>query len=109
MRRSVTRKPPDQDPQNPVAAMILYGGPTDISPVDGINYTDASNRYLDLMRARGSFAFLCNHGGGHSVPMDSQASAWRFMQDHPFGVSPSPYATKLPDGFLRYCTLPSGP
>jgi poly(3-hydroxybutyrate) depolymerase len=98
--------PPDQDPTNPVAAMIFYGGPTDISPVDGINYTQASNRYLDSMTRRGSFAFLCNHGGGHSVPSDSQASAWRFMQDHPFGTKPSPYAMQLPSGFLRYCALP---
>lgn len=99
--------PTDQDPRNPVAAMVLYGGATDISPVDGINYTDASNRYLDTMRARGSFAFLCNHGGGHNVPNDSQASAWRFFQDHPFGMKPSPYAMQLPSGFLRYCTLPA--
>jgi poly(3-hydroxybutyrate) depolymerase len=99
-------KPPDQDANSPVAAMILYGGATDISPVDGINYTDASNRYLAAMQARGSFAFLCNHGGGHSVPSDSQASAWKFMQDHPFGTKPSPYAMQLPSGFLRYCALP---
>jgi predicted esterase len=97
--------PPDQDPSNPFAAMILYGGPTDISPVDGINYTDASDRYLELLRSSGRFAFLCNHGGGHSVPQDSQASAWKFLQDHPFGTSPSPYAKSLPAGFLRYCSL----
>ncbi|HKP63290.1 MAG TPA: hypothetical protein VJV78_41415, partial [Polyangiales bacterium] len=98
--------PPDQDPNNPVAAMILYGGATDISPVDGINYTQASNRYLEAMMKRGSFAFLCNHGGGHSVPRDSQASAWKFLQDHPYGTKPSPYAMQLPSGFLRYCALP---
>jgi predicted esterase len=97
--------PPDQDPSNHFAAMILYGGATDISPVDGINYTEASRAYRDLLRAGGRFAFLCNHGGGHSVPQDSQASAWRFMQDHPFGTSPSPYAMQLPSGFLRYCSL----
>jgi predicted esterase len=97
--------PPDQDPNNKLAAMILYGGPTDISPVDGINYTDASERYRDLLRSKGRLAFLCNHGGGHSVPSDSQASAWKFMQDHPYGVTPDPYATALPDGFLRYCSL----
>jgi len=97
--------PPDQDPDNKLAAMILYGGASDISPVDGINYTDASNRYLDLLKSQGRLAFLCNHGGGHSVPQDSQESAWRFMQDHPYGVTPDPYAEALPDGFLRYCEL----
>ena len=97
--------PPDQDPDNKLAAMILYGGASDISPVDGINYTDASNRYLELLKSQGRLAFLCNHGGGHSVPQDSQESAWRFMQDHPYGVAPDPYAQALPDGFLRYCKL----
>jgi hypothetical protein len=85
--------------------MILYGGRTDISPVDGIDYTDASRRYLDLLQRQGRFGFLCNHGGGHSVPQDSQASAWRFMQDHPYGANPEPYAQALPDGFVRYCSL----
>jgi predicted esterase len=97
--------PPDQDPENAFAAMILYGGATDISPVDGILYTDASRIYMERLRTSGRFAFLCDHGGGHSVPRDSQASAWRFMQDHPFGTSPSPYAAQRPDGFLRYCTF----
>jgi predicted esterase len=97
--------PPDQDPTNLFAAMILYGGASDISPVDGIPYTAASRDYLDLLKAGGRFAFLCDHGGGHSVPRDSQASAWKFFQDHPFGTTPSPYAAGLPSGFLRYCSL----
>jgi poly(3-hydroxybutyrate) depolymerase len=100
-----SENPPDQNPDNAFAAMILYGGATDISPVDATPYTAASTKYRDLVRSRGGFAFMCNHGGGHSVPLDSQASAWKFMQDHPYGVSPSPYASKLPDGFLRYCSL----
>ena len=97
--------PPDQDPSNPVPAMILYGGRTDISPVDGENYTQASTRYRDLMVGKGRFAFLCNHGGGHTVPNDSQTSAWRFLQDHPYGTKPSPYAQGFPSGFVRYCSL----
>jgi predicted esterase len=103
-----TDQPADQDPSNKFAAMILYGGATDISPVDGIVYTDATRIYRDLLVAQGRFAFTCNHGGGHNVPQDSQASAWRFTQDHPFGTTPSPYAKQLPSGFLRYCSL-TGP
>jgi len=97
--------PPDQAPDGTLSAMLLYGGPSDISPVDGIDYTAASRRYRDLLRSQGRFAFSCNHGGGHSVPGDAQASAWRFMQDHPFGTAPSPYAGQLPAGFLGYCSL----
>jgi len=98
-------EPPDQDPSNHFAAMVLYGGASDFSPVDFSSYTDNTARYVTLLRATGRFAFVCNHGGGHSVPSDSQASAWRFMQDHPFGAAPEPYAGGLPDGFPEYCSL----
>jgi predicted esterase len=97
--------PPDQNPDNKFSAMIFYGGPTDISPVDGTPYTDASNAYLQELQSKGRFGFLCDHGLGHSVPSDSQDSAWRFLQDHPYGTWPSPYAKGLPAGFPSYCKV----
>src|SRR6185295_6270720 len=40
-----SENPPDQSPDNAFAAMILYGGATDISPVDATPYTAASTKY----------------------------------------------------------------
>jgi hypothetical protein len=55
--------------------------------------------------APGRFSFICDHGQGHTVPADGPKAAWQFLQDHPFGVAPEPYAGGLPDGFPKYCAL----
>jgi hypothetical protein len=102
---------PDQDPTNKFAAMVVHGGATDISSVDGIEYQPASNTYVDNLKANGRFAFLCDHGSGHTDPAvlpnaaEVQASAWRFLQDHPFGVQPAPYEAGFPQGFWQGCSL----
>jgi hypothetical protein len=47
----------------------------------------------------------CNHGGGHcGAPANDIAAQWQFCKDHPFGVSPDPYASGLPSSFPSYCT-----
>jgi predicted esterase len=95
--------PPDQDPDNKFSAMVLFGGTSDISPVDGIAYLDASNRLVQRLGEQGRFVLLCDHGGGHSVPVAAQRSVWRFFTDHPYGTQPSPYASGIPNGFVAYC------
>ncbi len=93
---------PDQDPSNKLAAMILDGGPNDMVVV---NFKDLSEAWRDDLKMRGHFAFICNHGKGHSVPADARAPMWQFMSDHPFGVAPEPYAAGLPTSFPSYCML----
>jgi predicted esterase len=99
------RVPPRQAPEPRLAAMILYGGPTDISPVDGIRFADATARLVGSLRSGDHFVVLCNHGAGHTVPVSAQRSAWQFLADHPFGVVPLPYANGLPSGFATFCTV----
>jgi predicted esterase len=100
----VGNAPPDQDPSNPLSAMIFHGGENDVVI---ISFKDASERYLMGLQDRGGFGFICDHGMGHSIPQgNAQASVWQFFYDHPFGTKPSPYADGLPDGFPDYCALP---
>ncbi|MBC8071147.1 MAG: hypothetical protein IAG13_22670 [Deltaproteobacteria bacterium] len=95
--------PADQDPSNPLAAMIFHGGESDVVL---IGFEAASERYLDAMRDEGRFGFICDHGMGHSIPQgDAQSSVWEFFYDHPWGTSPSPYVGGLPAGFPAYCAL----
>jgi predicted esterase len=94
--------PPSQDPSNPLAAMIFHGGKDDIVV---ISFEEASNRYKTGIEERGGFAFICDHGLGHTIPQDAQASVWKFFYDHPFGTRPSPYEDALPGGFPGYCAL----
>lgn len=96
--------PPDQEPANPLSAMIFHGGPDDEVI---LKFQQTSELYQAAIEARGGFAFLCDHGMGHSIPQGVvQASVWQFFADHPYGTRPSPYASGLPDGFPEYCVLP---
>jgi len=94
--------PPVQDDTNAYPAMLFYGGPGDMVIV---SFDSETHAYHDWMTMNGHFSFICNHGMGHTVPTDGPDSAYQFLQDHPFGVSPEPYAKALPAGFPSYCSL----
>jgi hypothetical protein len=94
--------PPDQDDKNLFPAMLFHGGDQDQVIV---NFKDGAESYKAGMDEKGHFSFICNHGMGHTVPGDGRASAWQFLQDHPFGERPEPYERGLPAGFPSYCAL----
>lgn len=94
--------PPPLDPANRFAALIFYGGPTD--NVFNVDFQDAAMRYATLLTEAGHFNTLCNHGNGHSIPLDAAPSARQFFADNGFGDWPSPYAAGgLPASFPSYC------
>jgi predicted esterase len=94
---------PDQRPDNPLAALVFFGGGTDtFGPLD---FAAASQAYYDALIGGGRFAALCDHGGGHNIPLDAAPSVLEFFAAHPFGTSPSPYAGGLPASFPSYCAL----
>jgi hypothetical protein len=94
--------PPIQDPKNLYPGMLLYGGPSDVVIV---SFETETKAYHQWMTMNGHFSFICDHNMGHTVPLDARDSAYQFLQDHPFGVSPEPYAKALPAGFPSYCSL----
>jgi predicted esterase len=94
--------PDEQDAANKYPAMLFYGGASDQV---GISFADEARNYHTALTSEGHFSFLCNHDMGHTVPFDGRAAAWQFLQDHPFGVTPEPYAKALPAGFPSYCAL----
>ena len=98
-----TTDPPTPEPDNKFAAMIFHGGPEDIVY---ISFQDASEAYLDAMLARDQFAFICDHGNGHTIPADARESVWDFFQTHTWNTVPSPYTDALPAGYPSYCALP---
>ncbi len=95
-------KPPDKELSNKFAAMIFHGGPDDVVV---ISFQQASNTYKTQLTNSGRFAFICNHGNGHNIPMAATGSVWQFFQDHPWGTTPFPYESGLPAGFPAYCEL----
>lgn len=94
---------PFEDPDNHFAAMIVHGGDNDI--FGGIvNFKTLSLGWFNQLEGNGNFAFLCDHGGGHTVPPGYGTSVANFFFAHPFGTQPSPYAAGLPD-FPADCSL----
>jgi predicted esterase len=91
---------PDQDPGNKLAAMIFHGGPGDRVVV---SFQMGSEAFKADLTAAGRFAVICNHGLGHRIPTAATGSVWRFLQDHPHGATPSPWARALPAGLPAYC------
>jgi predicted esterase len=94
--------PEMQDPDNKFAAMIFHGGATDHVVID---FQPISEKYRDDLKAQGHFAFICDHGMGHTIPVDAVDSVHQFFVDHPFGTVPDPYEGGLPAGFPSYCAL----
>jgi len=94
--------PDEQDPSNKFAAMIFHGGTTDHVVID---FKPISEKYRDTLKGEGHFAFICDHGMGHEIPVDAVDSVHTFFVDHPFGTPPDPYANGLPAGFPTYCSL----
>jgi predicted esterase len=93
---------PVQNEDNPFAAMIFHGGVNDEVVV---NFKDLSEKYLNDLRERGHYGFICDHGGGHTIPKGNgeQAAVAAFLRDHPWNTTPSPYESGLPEDFPDYC------
>jgi hypothetical protein len=71
-----------------------------------IDFAQQSLAFTALVAGAGGFAVDCDHGGTHcGAPADLYSSAFKFLFDHPFGVSPEPYSSGLPAGFPSYCQI----
>jgi predicted esterase len=91
-------------PDNRFAAMIIHGGDDDIFG-GVVNFKMLSSIWYNQLIENGNFAFMCDHGGGHTIPLGWGADVVNFLFAHPFGTQPSPYATGLPPEFPSACSL----
>jgi predicted esterase len=92
----------EQDPKNLYPAMLYDGGPNDMVI---INFQQDTEQYHQALQMEGHFSFICDHNMGHTIPSDGPPASWQFLQDHPFGTIPDPYAKGLPTSFPKYCSL----
>ena len=95
---------PFEDPDNPFAAMIIHGGDNDIFG-GTVNFKMLSTIWFNQLVDNGNFAFMCDHGGGHTIPANYGADVANFFFAHPYGTTPSPYAAGLPAGIPSDCSL----
>jgi poly(3-hydroxybutyrate) depolymerase len=93
-----------EDPSHVPALITTHGAMG--SDVVGIDFSTTSARETTDIAALGGVAADCDHGGGHcGAPSDYIAAQWQFLKDHPFGVSPDPYAAGLPASFPSGCKI----
>ena len=65
-----------------------------------------SGRLCGNLTAFGGFAIECAHPGNFTeAPASLIEAAWLFLNDHPYGVQPWPYAGGLPPAFPEYCEI----
>ena len=92
------------DPSHVPALITAHGAPSTDSPI--VDFTQASAIEDKDVVSKGGTVVDCNHGGGIcSAPASVIAAQWQFCNDHPFGVSPEPYANGLPSGFPSACKI----
>jgi hypothetical protein len=95
-----------ENPANEPAALVAHGASG--SDVFILDFAQASQTYETQIRQHGGFAVDCNDGGTHIDIAKRFAvgpAAWQFLKDHPFKVSPEPYASGLPSAFPSYCKV----
>ena len=92
-----------EDSSNKFAAMIFHGGEGDVFVTD---FRMLSEQYQSALLGNGNFAFICDHGMGHTFPPGGGAPTLQFFLDHPYGTNPSPYESGFPAGVPDYCSLP---
>jgi hypothetical protein len=91
----------DEDPTNKVPGILTYGDPG--SDVVILDFNAQSQTWYTTFQPMGWYVMMCHHPGGHEVdPMVAPLSL-KFFQDHPYKVSPEPYATMIPAGYPSYC------
>jgi len=84
------------------ALFSMHGGPSDVVIV---TFSETSASLNKQFKTAGGFVVNCNHGGGHcAAPGGLQTAAWKFMNEHPFGVSPEPWSS-IPSGVPDYCKV----
>ncbi len=93
-----------QDPSNVPSAIVSHGAPG--ADVVIIDFASASAAYEADIKKRGGLSVDCNNEGGHVGTAGIVGPAmWEFMKDHPFKVSPDPYAKGVPADFPKFCLV----
>lgn len=89
-----------QDASNHVASIMTYG---DSSDVVVVSFPTQSKSWYSKLQPKGYYTMMCNHPGGHKIDTGVAPLSLQFFLDHPYKVSPEPYAGMIPSGYPSYC------
>jgi dienelactone hydrolase len=104
---AVINQAPAQNNNLP-AAIAAHGAPGQDNLI--VDFANASTSWEMAIKMAGGFSIDCNDGGNHLDFFGKRAPglkpvAFKFFQDHGYGVKPDPYASALPAGFPSYCKI----
>lgn len=70
------------------------------------DFAAATAKQVRDLAGRGVMVVDCDHAGDTcDAPTSVMSAQWRFLNDHPFGIAPEPYAKGLPSGFPTECKI----
>jgi poly(3-hydroxybutyrate) depolymerase len=99
---------PAYETVNRYAQVLLHGGTTDTynAMVATMHFDTFAANDSAFLGGLGHDTFVCNHGGGHTVPVATFGANQivEFFRDHPLGTVASPYASGLPADWPAYCS-----
>ena len=93
-------------PKVAVPTLVLWGGREDVYQSRGFNveFDGASRRLSDGLQRDGHFVVRCDHGAGHSVPVEYAPLLHEWTLAHEFGVA-SPLTRWTSEGLLPGCEV----
>lgn len=97
--------PAMQDATKKISAMMVHGKVGEDWFL--IDFANTSAAMTNNIRSKGGFAVDCTHTYRHKIPPGIGPSSFRFMKDHGYVTTPSPYVGGLPSGFPSYCRVPA--
>lgn len=103
---------PEEHVPSQYAQVALHGGTSDQWGVPGMTlyFNQFNENDVGYMNGLGHDLVVCDHGRGHTVPPEfGAAQALTFLEDHPRGVTESPYRQGLPEGWPDYCAMQPAP
>jgi hypothetical protein len=102
---STINRVPLQDPSHLPVGLASHGAAG--SDVIGVDFNQGSHTWE--MNNPKAFIVDCDDGGNHlsTGPRTMMApQAIQMLWDHPFGITPEPYANGLPSGWPTTCVPP---
>ena len=94
-------------PSHDTPVLAFHGGPSDIFAGGFLNFSMMTTELAGNLVDDGHFVIVCDHNGGHRIPLDPRAYAFPFMFDHHFDDEGSAYAEGLGEVWPDFCGIRS--
>ena len=92
-------------PQFKTPVLSFYGGEGDVFANGIINFSEMTNALVTHLVEDEHFVILCNHNGGHTIPLNPMTYAIPFLFEHRFDQAESPYGEGLNSMWHDYCEI----